>query len=92
MMSKTEVALLENVLDALDRLFDSKSRAIDIHALLFATSKALPQSNWIDSFSKTTIELEHILSLNISEEETREKALDVTNQLRIEIADALPFP
>jgi hypothetical protein len=41
---------------------------------------------------KATRQLEYVLSLNISEEQIREKALDVTNELRISIADVLPFP
>ena len=36
-----EKALLNNVLDALDRLFDRQSSVIDLWALLFATADAL---------------------------------------------------
>ena len=91
-MTKTEIVLLNNVLDGLDRLFDSQSKAIDIHTLLLATSKDLTESNWIDSFNTVIRQLEYILTLNISEEQIREKALDATNELRISIADVLPFP
>jgi hypothetical protein len=44
-LTQLDVVLLENVLDALDRLFDFHSKAIDVCALLQATAHALSQTH-----------------------------------------------
>ena len=45
-MIDDEKKLLENILDGLDRLFDSESSAIDLQTLIFATSKALSNTEY----------------------------------------------
>lgn len=91
-MSEVERVLLENALDSLDRLFDSKSGIVDTYALMYATAQALAGSQFSRHFSIAAVQLEGILRSHQSREEARERALDATNELRIKIADALPHP
>ena len=84
--------LLENQLDALDRLFDSKMTAIDLHALTYATARALPGDPlypWLDS---AAVALADIVGQGLTEVAEREKALIETDALRQMLADALPHP
>ena len=89
-MTKTEERLLSNALDALDRLFDSKSSVLEVHALLFATAYAMRDTQFalvLDEAAKALAQL-----WNLPESEGREAALDATNTLRLALAEALPFP
>lgn len=56
-MTAREQKLLENVLDALDRLFDRQSFAVDTWALLFATCEALRATVYLPELERPPIEL-----------------------------------
>ena len=91
-MTKDEKVLLENALDSLDRLYDCVSTVTDIHALMFATSKALAGSRYHSFFEPFIDELHLIVRSGDSLEVRREKALIATDELRGLLADSLPFP
>ena len=88
-MSEIEKQLLENLLDALDRLFDSESSAVDIHSLLYASSS-------FNGGAIRSLKLDqYIASLGVlirnseSAEDQRNEALSITNNLRIEVNELL---
>jgi hypothetical protein len=82
-MTRNERALLENLLDSLDRLFDSRSTVIDVYALLFATSKALAGSAFCPHLEPMAGELLAIVrTKGSSEESRRHAALVATDDLR----------
>lgn len=90
-MNKIEKQLLENIFDALDRLFDRKCNAIDVHALIFASEKALGETFAEIQFSDYESKLNKIIRNGKSDEIQREEALEVTNKLRSELNDLLPI-
>ncbi len=81
-MNEAERKLLENIFDALDRLFDKKCNAIDVYALIFASEKALGESFTAIELGGYIIELNKIVRSVESDEFQREEALKVTNSLR----------
>ena len=83
--------LLNNTLDALDRLFDRQASIVDIYALTYATAQALRSDVLFSLFSETAISLRAIARAGLPIEEARERALDATNDLRITLAELLPF-
>ncbi len=89
-MSDVERKLLDNALDALDRLFDSKCQVDDVYALMYATAQALGTHRLAAQFSSALGRLEAIVRGGNSPDVARELALDATNDLRIALADALP--
>lgn len=91
-MTKDQKSLLENVLDALDRLFDRETTVIDVHALFFATSKALSGSEFGSRIEPFVGKLDEILRKHHTEEKCREDALIATDDLRHFLSDVLPFP
>jgi hypothetical protein len=91
-MSDVERKLLDNTLDALDRLFDSKCEIMDVHALIYAAAQALGSHRLAAHFSNAAGGLEIIIRGKHSRDEARELALNATNDLRIALADALPDP
>jgi hypothetical protein len=86
-----ERKLLENVLDALDRLFDRQCSVIDLWALLFATTEALRATEHCDQLERTTAILLAIIRSGASEEMQRDRALIVTDELRHYLAGLLPI-
>jgi hypothetical protein len=91
-MTQDEKALLENVLDSLDRLFDHESTVIDVYALLFATSKALVGSNFHPHIEPLVGRLRAIVRTQRHEESRRDAALVATDDLRKVLAASLPKP
>jgi len=91
-MSKDEKHLLEDLMDSLDRLFDRESKVVDVHALLLATAKALAGSEYAPRLEQFIAPLGGLVRKSCTEEERREGALLVTNDLRLFLADVLPFP
>ena len=83
--------LLENLLDALDRLFDGESKAIDVYALVYATEKALSSTSSEVDLTLYEKELKKIAHTSASEEVQREEALIATNNLRVTLNELLPF-
>jgi hypothetical protein len=88
-MTKEEYNLLENVLTGLDRLYDCQSNAIDLHALIFATSRALVDTEYFSILHDTSIELEAVLKSMSEVRDERREALGVTDNLRLFIAEKL---
>lgn len=90
-MNEEELVLLENILDSLDRLFDEESQIIDIHALIFATSKALAKTSHFQILDKTAEELNEIIKADKTKNNLRELALTATDELRHYIAKFFPI-
>jgi hypothetical protein len=91
-MTDRQTQLLGNALDALDRLFDSDSSALDVWALLFATGEALRGSEHYVQLERPIAELLTIVRSGTSGETQRERALEVTDELRRYLAGMLPIP
>ena len=89
-MTKTEERLLSNALDALDRLSDSESSVIEVHAQLFATTQAMRDTPFAAGLNEACERLAPLCRLR--DDQGREDALVATNNLRIMLAEALPFP
>jgi hypothetical protein len=81
-MSGREKMLLDNALDALDRLFNRDNSVIDVCALLFATAEALQSTPHLSEFERPLAELLAIVRSGESTEEKRDRALAVTDELR----------
>lgn len=90
-MTSDERKLLDNILDGLDRLFDRESKTVDIYALIFATSKALSETEYFAILDSTANNLERILNSKIEAENERDEALEATNDLRIFLAETLDY-
>jgi len=90
-MHDSEKQILENLFDALDRLFDHKCQVVDVHDLLFASELALKEFNPSIDLSGYRTALSLILKKNSSYEEQRKSALNSTETLRSELNELLPF-
>lgn len=91
-MTKDEYRLLENVLDGLDRLFDFQANAIELHALIFATSRALVNTEYFQILNRTSDALEALLNAGSKVSDERREALLITDDLRRFVAEKLePF-
>lgn len=90
-MTNDERKLLDNILDALDRLFDTESTAVDIYVLIFATSKALSNTEYFVILDNAVNNLEEIVSSKLKADDERSEALKVTNDLRIFLAETLDY-
>ncbi len=86
-MNHNEKLLLEKVLDALDRLFDWKSTAIDVWAVLSATGEALRLTPHYPEFEGPTADLEALIKMGCSPEMERVVALKITDNLRNYLAE-----
>ena len=91
-MADTNIKLLGNLLDALDRLYDNDTTVTDFHALTFATAMALTGTVHIPSLAEATQGLQKILRSRQSESEQRDAALNLTDDLRQYLAGVVPFP
>jgi hypothetical protein len=89
-MTYNEKLLLENMLDALDRLFDRQSSAIEVWALLFATGEALRTTPHYPEIKNATSRLKTLIGLRYSSDLERDFALEVTDDLRHYLA-SLPL-
>lgn len=83
-------ALLNNLIDALDRLFDGETNVVDVHAIVYATAEALETDELNSHLVQAATALEGVLR-NLNGEAARRRALAVTDPLRIVVAEALPF-
>lgn len=91
-MEAGEQLLLENALDALDRLFDRECGAIDVWALLVATAAALRDTPHRAALEEPLAELEAIWRSRSSADSQRDRAIAVTDPLRHYLARLLPPP
>jgi len=89
-VSGSEKQLLENALDALDRLFDGQSPVIDVWALLFATAEALRATKHCSAFEAVVPALLDLVRSSATAEEQRDRALWLTDELRQYVAGLLP--
>ena len=80
-------ALLSNALDALDRLYDGKSEVVDVYSVLYATGQALSDTEFFGLFEEAAGQLHLVLRLNLSKVESRSRALDATDRLRLALAE-----
>lgn len=89
-MTPREKQLLGNVLDALDRLFDWRSSALDLWALLFATAEALRGTPHHGELEKATQALRLVIRSGDTQEAQRDCAMEETDCLRLYLARLLP--
>jgi hypothetical protein len=88
--SKTQRRLLENVLDALDDLYDRRDRAASwLQRLLLATSVALRGAEWEQPMTEAATAVELIQLSGDTDEAKNTAALAVTGDLRLRLARAL---
>ena len=88
-MQPENQALLENLLDALDRLFDRKMMVVDLHALVFATANALEGTDYFSILEPLAVKLLEISRMNCTADIQVSDALDATDALRRCLCDAL---
>ena len=86
-MINDENKILDNVLDALDRLFDRESKAIDLQVLIFAASKALSDTEHFAILNDAANSLEKIVRSDLKADDERDAALNITNDLRLYLAE-----
>lgn len=90
-MTAREKQMLENVLNTLDRLFDRQSSAIDVWAVLLATSEALRATPHHVEFEEPTAGLLAVVRSGGTAEVQRDRALVATDTLRHYLARLLPL-
>lgn len=86
-MKPLERRILENVFDALDRLFDHNCQVEDVHDLLFASNIALKDLGSSVCLNDYVNSLESIIKTNDSNELKRELSLEETDKLRFILND-----
>lgn len=89
----SRVELMSNMLDALDKLFDGKVDTSDVGALAYATALAMgPEDCLLPTLESTVVALQGLVLEGLQPHAERARALEVTNCLRITLADALSSP
>jgi hypothetical protein len=88
-MTDNERNLLENLLDAFDRLYDRECRVADTHALLRATAVALAGSAFVPKMEEACTELSAILRSAASLTDQNTAALAAVHSLRQALAEVL---
>ncbi len=78
--------MLDNALDSLDRLFDGNISAIDVWALMLATAEALRDTPHAPEFERAARELLEVVRANGPIHDQRDRALKVTDDLRLYLA------
>jgi len=89
MLTKTQRILLQNVVEALNRLYDNDSGVIDVYAMLYATRHALSETPLAAEFEPSIHALEAILQTDEIRDRKRSAALVATDQLRHAVCDSL---
>jgi hypothetical protein len=90
-LTTTEIQLLDNVLDALDRLYDEKLQVIDLWALLLATSEAMRHTAHFNVLAAPIEDLLAIVRSGESDDIQRDRALLASDWLRHYLANLLPI-
>ncbi len=85
-----EKELLENAMDALDRLFDGHFGAIDLWALFVATRQALRHTSHGPALAEPLADLEAVWRAGGSADVQRDRALYITDPVRHYLAKLLP--
>jgi hypothetical protein len=83
-----ERTLLHNLLDSLDRLYDRDCGPFDVDLLLRATASAISDQAWIATIEETSAALTKLMRAGLPPEEQYRKALVVTNDLRVKLANS----
>ena len=91
-MADDERLLLENTLDALDRLFDGDCGAVAVWALLVATAAALRGTSHRPALEEPLAGLWEVVRSGASADAQRDRALAATDPLRQYLAEVLPWP
>ena len=86
-MTSDERTLLQNLLDSLDRLYDRDCGPIDVDLLLTATASAISDQAWIAVIERASAALGDLIQSRLPAEEEYRKALSVTDDLRIKLAN-----
>jgi len=81
--------LLNHALDALDRLFDRATNVVDVHAILFATARALDDAQLRAELREPVDRLQRILRSRATRDQQVVSALEATDGLRHVLAKAL---
>jgi hypothetical protein len=84
-----ERLLLENALDALDRLFDGHCGAVDVWALLVATAAAMRDTPHWPPLDQPLAELNTVVRSGTGVDAQRNRALDITDPLRQYLAGVI---
>jgi hypothetical protein len=90
-MTDTERALLENLLDAFDRLYDRECGVADTEALLQATAIAIAGSAFVPKIEDARSGLSAILRSGASAVDQNLAALAATDALRRDLAEVLGY-
>jgi len=86
-VTSDERTLLHNLLDSLDRLYDRDCGAIDVDLLLTATASAISDQAWVAAIERASAALRDLIQSRLPAEEEYRKALIVTDDLRIKLAN-----
>ena len=86
-----ESELLENALDALDRLHDWHCGAFDVWALFVATAAALHDTPHRPALEQPLAALHAVIGSRAAEELQRDRALGITDSLRQYLAEVLAW-
>ncbi len=78
----TQEILLENDLDALNRLYDNSIKPIDLYAILYATSLAVENSRYSSVLDEAAENLRQLVQSPSGEIEQNVLALCSTDKLR----------
>ena len=85
-VASDERTLLQNLLDSLDRLYDRDCGPVDVDLLLTATASAISDQAWITAIERASAGLGGLIRSRLPAEEEYRKALIVTNDLRVKLA------
>jgi hypothetical protein len=86
-VTSDERTLLHNLLDSLDRLYDRNCGPTDVDLLLTATASAISDQAWIAAIERASTALRDLIRSRLPAEEEYRKALIVTDDLRIKLAN-----
>ena len=89
-MNEVDKQLLENLFDALDRLFDKECTTIDLYVLVYATDKAILDSVKSINLRSYAAELDVLVRSGKPQDLQRDEALNLTNNLRVTLNEILP--
>src|SRR5579859_893088 len=89
--SAREKKLLDNALESLNRLSDRSISAIDVWALMLATAEALRNTPHAPELERAAKELLIIVRASRPFHDQRDRALEVTQDLRHYLARQLPL-
>ena len=84
-MDSHEHLLLDNMLTALDRLYDQQCGAVDVQALAYATAAAIAPHDLAPLLAETAAALADVVQGGLPPDQENRKALVVTHPLRQQV-------